>query len=254
MGRVRILDGLDLPVRADVSVPKRLLAAVLCVLFGCVLSLGVSAEVRAEPTTGPTAGLGGVGSSSPEHRDSGEAAAAVEAARLGQRVGLSEEEAFNFNTMAVEATIGGATSLIPGVGAIAKGAARVAEKRVAGNAIARAAKSGPKLIRAGDVRFTQDSAGATFKGGRSVFDLADEMSPAGGAPSSMPPIRIFKRDGNIHSLDNRRLFAGQYADVSLPSVWASPAEVAARNQTQIFGGTSINIRMGGGVKAWWQHE
>jgi len=68
----------------------------------------------------------------------------------------------------------------------------------------------------------------------------------------MPAIRIFEKDGNIHSLDNRRLFAGQYADVSLPYRWATPGEIAARNQTQIFGGTSIVMRMGNGVKAWWQ--
>ena len=78
------------------------------------------------------------------------------------------------------------------------------------------------------------------------------MAAKGGAPEGMPAIRIFEKDGNIHSLDNRRLFAGQYADVSLPYRWATPGEIAARNQTQIFGGTSIVMRMGNGVKAWWQ--
>ena len=49
-------------------------------------------------------------------------------------------------------------------------------------------------------------------------------------------------------------FAGQYADVSLPYTWASPAEIAARNQTQIFGGTSVMVRFPGGKAnwRWWQ--
>ncbi len=108
------------------------------------------------------------------------------------------------------------------------------------------------LIRARDVRFTQDSAGSTFKDGRSVFDLSDEMARTGKAPSDLTPIRIFEKDGNIHSLDNRRLFAGQHADVHLPYRWASAGEIAARNQTQVEGGTGIMIRMGGGERAWWQ--
>lgn len=108
-----------------------------------------------------------------------------------------------------------------------------------------AAKTGDDLIRASDVRFTQDSIGATFKDGRSVMDTADEWAAAGRAPSNLEPIRIFEKDGAIHSLDNRRLFAGQYADVSLPYRWASPSEIAARNQTQIFRGTSVMVRFPG---------
>lgn len=126
--------------------------------------------------------------------------------------------------------------------------------RLAGVAgkLGRAAEGESGLISARSVRFTQDSAGSTFKDGRSVFDLGDEMAATGRAPESMPPIRIFEKGGSIHSLDNRRLFAGQYADVDLPYVWATPAQIAARDQTQILGGTGIFIRMGGGVKGWWE--
>lgn len=109
-----------------------------------------------------------------------------------------------------------------------------------------AAKTVP-TISARSVRFTQDSAGSTFKDGRSVVDLADDRAAVRVNPASLPPIRIFERDGDIHSLDNRRLFAGQYAGVDLPYRWATPAEIKQRNQTQIFGGTGITIR---GV-GWW---
>jgi hypothetical protein len=122
--------------------------------------------------------------------------------------------------------------------------------RIGGTAV----REGSNLVPARGVRFTQDSAGSTFKDGRSVFGLGDEMVAAGRAPEGMPPVRIFKRGGNIHSLDNRRLFAGQYADISLPYRWATPVEIAGRNQTHIFEGTSISIRMPGGVGnwGWWQ--
>ncbi len=115
-----------------------------------------------------------------------------------------------------------------------------------------AANSETGLIAARDVRFTQDSAGSNFRDGSSVFGLSDEMAATGAAPESMPAIRVFQQDGSIYSLDNRRLFAGQYADVSLPYQWATPAEIAARNQTQVLGGTGINIRFSPGDWAWWQ--
>ncbi len=117
-----------------------------------------------------------------------------------------------------------------------------------------AAETAPNLLPARDVRFTQDSIGSTFKDGRSVMDTADEWAAAGKAPEEMEPIRIFTKDGNVHSLDNRRLFAGQYANVSLPYRWATSSEIAARNQTQIYGGTSISVRFpgGNGNWGWWR--
>jgi hypothetical protein len=116
-----------------------------------------------------------------------------------------------------------------------------------------AADSAPGLVRAADVRFTQDSIGSSFRDGGSVLDLADEMAATGAAPKGMPAIRVFQQDGNLYSLDNRRLFAGQYADVSLPYQWASPAEIAARTQTQVAGGSGTFLRIGGRADwAWWQ--
>ncbi|WP_155917885.1 RHS repeat-associated core domain-containing protein [Marmoricola sp. URHB0036] len=104
------------------------------------------------------------------------------------------------------------------------------------------------------VRFTQDSAGGSFKDGRLVLDLAHDMAETGRAPPELPPIRVFQQDGALYSLDNRRLFAGQFANVDLPYRWATQSEILSRRQTQIYGGTSISIRMPGGIGnwGWWQ--
>ena len=104
------------------------------------------------------------------------------------------------------------------------------------------------------VRFTQDSAGSTFSDGRSVLDLANDMARAGKAPAGLPPIRVFEQNGELYSLDIRRLFAGQYSGARLPYRMATSSEIAARNQTQILDGTSIMIRFPGGRGnwVWWQ--
>ena len=80
------------------------------------------------------------------------------------------------------------------------------------------------------------------------------MARTGRTPAGLPPIRLFEQNGKLYSLDNRRLFAGQYSGVKLPYRMATPAEIAARNQTQIFDGTSIMIRFPGGRGnwGWWQ--
>ena len=66
-------------------------------------------------------------------------------------------------------------------------------------------------IPANALRFTQDSAGSTFKNRGSVEDLADGLADGTVDPNSIEPIRVFaKDDRNLYSLDNRRLFAGQF--------------------------------------------
>ncbi|HEX3957335.1 MAG TPA: RHS repeat-associated core domain-containing protein [Trebonia sp.] len=98
-------------------------------------------------------------------------------------------------------------------------------------------------IPARSVRFTQDSAGKSFKDGRSVMDLAAGLSDGSVDPSSLPPIRIFNDEqGVLRSLDNRRLFAGQYADVELPYQSATPSEIASRSMTYVQNGDGITIR------------
>ncbi|MCW2848536.1 MAG: hypothetical protein JWR90_2510 [Marmoricola sp.] len=135
----------------------------------------------------------------------------------------------------------------------------LAHDAVAGAAATRvetlaAAVDARALIPSRTVWFTQDSAGATFRDGRSIFELANRMAEDRRAPDGLPAIRLFINDGNIYSLDNRRLFAGQYANVDLPARWATASEISARRRSELFDGTSILIRQPGGRgnRGWWQ--
>lgn len=66
-------------------------------------------------------------------------------------------------------------------------------------------------------------------------------------PENVPPIRVFEKDGQIFTLDNRRLYAFQEAGVEISYRWANAEEVAAESWkfTTANGGTSIRIRGGG---------
>lgn len=96
-----------------------------------------------------------------------------------------------------------------------------------------------------EIRFTQDSISKNLSDGRSVQDLIDGLSSGSISPDSIPPIRIFQKDGNIYALDNRRLYAFQQAGISPKTVWATPAEIAretAWKMSTTNGGTSIIVR------------
>ncbi|MGE0977305.1 hypothetical protein [Bacillus cereus] len=41
----------------------------------------------------------------------------------------------------------------------------------------------------------------------------------------LPPIKIFKHQGNIHSFDNRRLYAAKKAGVNVRVQWATAKEI-----------------------------
>ena len=112
----------------------------------------------------------------------------------------------------------------------------------------RAATTERRLISSRTVSFTQDSAGASFRDGRSIFDLANDMAATGKAPDNLPPIRLFIRNGSIYSLDNRRLFAGQYANVDLPYRWATRSAIRAEERIRDLG-WHVNVD----PNAWW-HE
>lgn len=61
---------------------------------------------------------------------------------------------------------------------------------------------------------------------------------------SLPPIRIFRKDGNVFSLDNRRLYAAQQAGVRIKTVGATKSEIMreAWKFTTKNGGSSIRVR------------
>ena len=103
-----------------------------------------------------------------------------------------------------------------------------------------------------EVRFSQDSVGANFKNGNSIEDTAAGIRSGDIKPSEFPPIRLVERDGNLHTLDNRRLVTFQKAGVSqVPYRMATPEEAAneAWKFTKNSGGDSILIRGSGEV---WQ--
>lgn len=108
----------------------------------------------------------------------------------------------------------------------------------------------PALARSGHidpstVRFTQDSIRATFKDGGNVEELARNLQSGVIEPSSIPAIRVFERDGLIHTLDNRRLAAFQRAGIKIPYRFATPREIAnelTRKSSTKNGGTSIEVR------------
>jgi hypothetical protein len=65
------------------------------------------------------------------------------------------------------------------------------------------------------IRFSQDSISPTFRGGGSVEDLTAQLG-VGVDSSTVPPIRIVPKEGQVYTLDNRRLKAFQDAGVPIP--------------------------------------
>ncbi|MCP1307952.1 RHS repeat domain-containing protein [Paenibacillus tyrfis] len=98
------------------------------------------------------------------------------------------------------------------------------------------------------VRFTQDSVKAEFSDGRSVYQLIDDLKSGNVKPKDIPEIRVFEKDGNLYSLDNRRLYAFQQANVNVRYRLATESEVSAQmwKMTTKNNGTSIRIRGGSG--------
>ena len=94
------------------------------------------------------------------------------------------------------------------------------------------------------VRFSQSSIKASFASGGTIADLVEQLSRGTVDPASVPPIRLLERDGELFTLDNRRLEAFRRAGVDVPYRMATPEEAASeawkfttRNQ-----GTEIRVR------------
>ena len=96
----------------------------------------------------------------------------------------------------------------------------------------------------GSINFTQSSIKGTFKDGRSVDDLIAGLKSGAIKPDSLPPIRIFRKDGKIFSLDNRRLYAAKQAGVKVKTVGATEGEILRESWkfTTKNGGTSIKYK------------
>ncbi len=122
------------------------------------------------------------------------------------------------------------SAVIPVEGAIAAGLSRFAVAK--------------GLVDPRTIRFTQDSIKSTFKDGRSLRGLIDDLKSGKITSDGLPAIRTFERDGKLYSLDNRRLKAFQEAGVPIRTRPATADEIA--NETFKFtsknGGASIRVR------------
>jgi hypothetical protein len=94
------------------------------------------------------------------------------------------------------------------------------------------------------VRFSQSSISRNFSAGGTIDDLAAGLRSGSVNPNSLPPIRLVEREGSMFTLDNRRLWSFQQAEVPIPYRMATPQEAAAEawKFTTPNGGASIRVR------------
>jgi RHS repeat-associated protein len=97
------------------------------------------------------------------------------------------------------------------------------------------------------IRFSQDTISPNFQNGAgSIDDLVVGLKSGRVSPDSIPPIRIFEQDGELYTLDNRRLWVFRQANVDIPYRWAKQQEVAKDLSRGKFstqnGGNSIRVR------------
>ncbi|TVX92191.1 RHS repeat-associated core domain-containing protein [Paenibacillus agilis] len=99
-------------------------------------------------------------------------------------------------------------------------------------------------INAKNVKFSQDSISRKFSDGKTVEDTINGLKKGTIKPGDLPAIRIFEKNGEIYTLDNRRLYAAQEAGVRVSYRMATPEEVSkeAWKFTTKNGGTSIRVR------------
>jgi hypothetical protein len=105
-------------------------------------------------------------------------------------------------------------------------------------------------INPASVRFSQGGVSPLFKNGNSIDETVAKLSSGEISASDFPAIRLTERDGNLFTLDNRRLVAFQKAGLpEVPYRMATPEEAAAEawKFDSKNGGTSIKIRGGGGI-------
>lgn len=113
------------------------------------------------------------------------------------------------------------------------------------NKATRTARAVPRgLLNPREIRFTQDSIGSSFRDGRPVQGLIDDLKAGRVSADDVPAIRVFQRDGQTFTLDNRRLYAFQQADVPILTRPATSREIAdeAFKFTTRNSGASVRVR------------
>jgi len=115
---------------------------------------------------------------------------------------------------------------------VAADAARAAEQveDAAPSALSEAQQSVRSIgyIDPSKVRFSQSSINYHFKDRTmgTIDDLAEGLRSGKIAPSDIPPIRVLEINGQLFTLDNRRLEAFRRAGVDIPYRYATPEEIA----------------------------
>lgn len=102
-----------------------------------------------------------------------------------------------------------------------------------------------KYVTSKDIKYTQDSISSKFSDGTTIEETINGLKNGTINPKSIPEIRIFEKNGQIFSLDNRRLYAFKEAGINdIPYRWATTEEIAneAWKMTTNNGGTSIRVR------------
>lgn len=74
------------------------------------------------------------------------------------------------------------------------------------------------------VRFSQDEVSARFSTGETIEQTAAALRSGYLKPTDLPLMRLTVKDGQIYSLDNRRLVAFQKAGIQMPFRMATPEE------------------------------
>lgn len=95
-----------------------------------------------------------------------------------------------------------------------------------------------------DIRYTQDSISNKFRDGSSVDDMIDSLKSGTLSPDDVPALEVFKQNGRIYSVNNRRLFAYKMAEIErVPVKWVSQNSMRHR-----LTGNGISIIVRGGSK------
>jgi hypothetical protein len=97
-----------------------------------------------------------------------------------------------------------------------------------------------------NIRFTQNSIKNKFGNGRSLDIGIGGLKSGKTTTYDIEPIRIFKKNRKIYTLDNRRLYVFQEANVRIRTKWATSREIARESWkfTTKNQGTSIRVRRG----------
>ncbi len=94
------------------------------------------------------------------------------------------------------------------------------------------------------VRFSQSSISWRFGDGTTIDDLAEGLRTGRIPREAVPPLRLVEREGELFTLDNRRLEAFRRAGVEIPWCMATPEDLAAEawKFTTTNGGVSVRVR------------